>query len=46
MGERAGNLFFAGEHCAFDNQGFMEGGVETGEWVAAEITGKAVARAA
>ncbi|MET0231998.1 MAG: NAD(P)/FAD-dependent oxidoreductase, partial [Rhodanobacteraceae bacterium] len=46
MGERAGNLFFAGEHCAFDNQGFMEGGVETGEWVAAEIVGKALARAA
>ena len=46
IGERAGNLFFAGEHCAFDNQGFMEGGVETGEWVAAEITRKAVARAA
>ena len=37
IGERAGNLHFAGEHCAFDNQGFMEGGVETGEWAAAAI---------
>jgi monoamine oxidase len=46
IGERAGNLFFAGEHCAFDNQGFMEGGVETGEWAAAEIAGRQVARAA
>jgi monoamine oxidase len=34
IGERVGNLHFAGEHCAFDNQGFMEGGVETGEWAA------------
>ena len=41
IGERVGNLYFAGEHCAFDNQGFMEGGVETGEWAAAEILGVA-----
>lgn len=40
IGERAGNLHFAGEHCAFDNQGFMEGGVETGEWAAAAILGR------
>ncbi len=40
IGERVGNLHFAGEHCAFDNQGFMEGGVETGEWAAAAILGK------
>jgi monoamine oxidase len=40
IGERAGHLFFAGEHCAFDNQGFMEGGVETGEWAAAAVLGK------
>ncbi|MEO7323250.1 MAG: NAD(P)/FAD-dependent oxidoreductase [Dokdonella sp.] len=39
ISERAGNLHFAGEHCAFDNQGFMEGGVETGEWAAASIIG-------
>jgi len=45
IGERAGNLHFAGEHCAFDNQGFMEGGVETGEWAAAAILGKARAAA-
>jgi monoamine oxidase len=37
MGERVGNLHFAGEHCALDNQGFMEGGLESGEWVAEAI---------
>ncbi|MET0226173.1 MAG: FAD-dependent oxidoreductase [Dokdonella sp.] len=37
IGERVGHLHFAGEHCAFDNQGFMEGGVETGEWAAQAI---------
>ncbi len=36
-GERVGNLFFAGEHCSLDNQGYMEGGCETGEIAAAEI---------
>jgi len=30
-----GNLFFAGEHCSYDWQGFMNGGAETGR-VAAE----------
>lgn len=37
FGEPVGELRFAGEHCSFDNQGFMEGGCETGEAVAAEI---------
>jgi monoamine oxidase len=46
VGERVGNLHFAGEHCAFDNQGFMEGGVETGEWVAQAIVDAPSARAA
>jgi monoamine oxidase len=46
VGERVGNLHFAGEHCAFDNQGFMEGGVETGEWAAQAILGERAARAA
>jgi len=40
IGESVGQLHFAGEHCAFDNQGFMEGGVETGEWAAAAILGE------
>lgn len=31
MGEAIGNLHFAGEHCALDTQGFMEGGCESGE---------------
>jgi monoamine oxidase len=35
MAEPVGPLFFAGEHCAADTQGFMEGGCESGE-VAAE----------
>ena len=46
IGERVGDLHFAGEHCAFDNQGFMEGAVETGEWAAAAIIGREAARAA
>lgn len=25
-----GNLYFAGEHCSTDFQGFMNGGAETG----------------
>jgi monoamine oxidase len=37
QGERVGNLHFAGEHTADDGQGFMEGGCESGERVAAEI---------
>jgi monoamine oxidase len=46
IGEPVGNLYFAGEHCAFDNQGFMEGGVETGEWAAQAIVAQPAARAA
>ena len=46
IGEPVGNLYFAGEHCAFDNQGFMEGGVETGEWAARAIIDARAARAA
>jgi monoamine oxidase len=29
-GVRQGNVFFAGEHCSLDDQGFMEGGAQTG----------------
>lgn len=32
-----GNLFFAGEHCSYDFQGFMNGGAETGRSAAEEI---------
>ena len=46
ISERVGNLHFAGEHCAFDNQGFMEGGVETGEWAAQVILETSSAKAA
>ena len=31
MGEAVAGLHFAGEHCALDTQGFMEGGCESGE---------------
>jgi monoamine oxidase len=34
-GEPVGNLFFAGEHCSAEFQGYMNGGAETGR-VAAE----------
>lgn len=37
MGEAAGGLHFAGEHCALDTQGFMEGGCESGEIAAREV---------
>ncbi|MGL5870791.1 MAG: flavin monoamine oxidase family protein [Xenococcaceae cyanobacterium] len=36
-GERVGNLFFAGEHCSQEFQGYMEGGCETGEAAALAI---------
>lgn len=32
-----GNLYFAGEHCSYDFQGFMEGAATTGKSVAEEI---------
>jgi monoamine oxidase len=34
---RQGNVFFAGEHCSMDFQGFMEGGAVEGERAATEI---------
>ena len=37
-GEPVGRLFFAGEHCSPEAQGFMEGGCETGAAAAAAIT--------
>jgi monoamine oxidase len=36
--EPIGNLFFAGEHCSYDFQGFMNGAVQTGKSVATLIT--------
>lgn len=36
-GEREGNCFFAGEHTSQDFQGYLNGAVETGEKVAAEL---------
>jgi monoamine oxidase len=36
-GRRVGNLHFAGEHTSAEAQGFMEGGCESGERVAAEV---------
>jgi monoamine oxidase len=34
---RQGNVFFAGEHCSFDFQGFMEGAASEGERAAQEM---------
>jgi len=34
---RVGNCHFAGEHCSQDFQGYLNGGVQTGEDAAAEI---------
>jgi monoamine oxidase len=36
-GERVGNLFFVGEHCSIDAQGYMEGGCATGLMAAETI---------
>jgi monoamine oxidase len=36
-GERVQNLFFAGEHCSLEAQGYMEGGCGTGAAVAKAI---------
>jgi monoamine oxidase len=37
VGERVGNLHFCGEHTSEDYQGYMNGGVESGERVATEV---------
>lgn len=34
------NLFFAGEHCSYEFQGFMNGGAETGRMAAENIIAK------
>ena len=34
---RQGNIFFGGEHCSLDYQGFMEGGAAEGARAATEI---------
>lgn len=33
-GQPVGNLFFAGEHCSLDNQGYMDGAAQTGRLAA------------
>jgi monoamine oxidase len=35
--ERVGNLWFAGEHCSLNAQGYMEGACETGEAAAYSV---------
>lgn len=39
-GKPVGNLFFAGEHCSRDFQGYMNGGAETGRRAAEAILSK------
>jgi len=41
QGRRHGNLHFAGEHTSLNFQGYIEGGLRSGQRCAAEITGKA-----
>lgn len=36
-GERAGNIFFAGEHTSIDYQGYLNGAIESGERAAQEV---------
>lgn len=36
-GSSVGRLYFAGEHCSLNAQGFMEGGCETGQEVTSKI---------
>ncbi|WP_088069019.1 flavin monoamine oxidase family protein [Gottfriedia luciferensis] len=36
-GEPEGNVFFAGEHCSQDYQGYLNGAVDTGEEAATEV---------
>ncbi len=45
-GEPVGNLFFAGEHCSYDYQGYMNGAAESGRAAAAEIATRAGVEAA
>ena len=40
IGESVGGLHFAGEHCALETQGFMEGGCESGELAAAAVAAR------
>lgn len=44
-GQSAGQLHFCGEHTSVDFQGYMNGGAETGERVAAELIAGRRARA-
>lgn len=46
MGEPVGGLHFAGEHCALDTQGFMEGGCESGEAAASAVLAQTGVRSA
>lgn len=41
-GEAVGNLFFAGEHCSGDFQGYMNGAAETGRQTAQAIIRKVI----
>lgn len=42
LNQAVDRLHFAGEHCATDNQGFMEGGLESGQDVAAAVAAQAL----
>lgn len=40
-GGRTGNVYFAGEHCSLEAQGYMEGGAQTGKRAALDIARRA-----
>jgi monoamine oxidase len=40
-GAREGSIYFAGEHTSIENQGFLDGAVETGERAAREVLARA-----
>jgi len=42
-GRPVGNLFFAGEHCSYDFQGYMNGAAETGRTAAEAILARVTA---
>ena len=42
--KRVGNIFFAGEHCSLDYQGYMNGAAETGRKAANKIVNEIGAR--
>jgi monoamine oxidase len=43
-GERAGHVYFAGEHTSLESQGYLNGAVESGQRAAGEVLASLGAR--